>query len=414
MMWMPKPIASRTFKSLRESPRLNKTTLLTAIIAFGIVGGIFLLISHAATPTASTEPENGALSGSASIVNDGNASGGKAILFGTSLPNALSPAHEDSVWTARFDRRNQPRGWIGGDGGASVQLPDGRVLFMWADTFIGNVKTDGSYAPFYQFIHNSLTTMSAQGANFTTYTKGSTNSESAYIPNVAAHPNNSLWPYGGVVDNNKLYLLANEWQQDPNGAFGSSFTGNTWLVQLALPTLAIESTTQVMSNDQTQWGAATYEDANYTYIFGHLSGATYLYRVPRGQLSAAAQYKSASGWSTDRHAATQISDQDLEAVQQVGGEFKALYLTTLFPKVVSQAHAPSPEGPWTALPDTVFDMPESHISGLFQYMPRIHLELSDKTGFLMSYSNNTYGPLSDVVAHAPYYQPHFFRGPTAP
>ncbi len=47
----------------------------------GITGLIRQLESHAATPTASIEPENGTLSGGAAAVTDATASGGKAVKF---------------------------------------------------------------------------------------------------------------------------------------------------------------------------------------------------------------------------------------------------------------------------------------------------------------------------------------------
>lgn len=51
--------------------------------AFGITGLIKELLSHAATPTASLEVENGTVSSAASRVTDGTASGGQAVKFGS-------------------------------------------------------------------------------------------------------------------------------------------------------------------------------------------------------------------------------------------------------------------------------------------------------------------------------------------
>jgi len=49
----------------------------------GITGLISQLESHAATPTASVEPENGSLSSNVTTLNDTTSSGGKAVKFGT-------------------------------------------------------------------------------------------------------------------------------------------------------------------------------------------------------------------------------------------------------------------------------------------------------------------------------------------
>jgi len=38
-------------------------------------------------------------------------------------------------------------GWTGGDGTSSVPLPDGRTLWMFGDTFLGQVNPDRSRPP---------------------------------------------------------------------------------------------------------------------------------------------------------------------------------------------------------------------------------------------------------------------------
>lgn len=61
---------------------------LVIIAATMIVGVAVLILSHASSPTASIQPEDGTLGGQAAIVNDGSASGGKTIKFkAPSLPN---------------------------------------------------------------------------------------------------------------------------------------------------------------------------------------------------------------------------------------------------------------------------------------------------------------------------------------
>src|SRR5665213_3726873 len=61
----------------------RNNTLLTFVLVFGVIGSLMLFVSHAATPTTSIELENGFVSGTASIVNDGSASNGKAVKFGS-------------------------------------------------------------------------------------------------------------------------------------------------------------------------------------------------------------------------------------------------------------------------------------------------------------------------------------------
>jgi hypothetical protein len=63
---------------------------LTIASLFGVVGVITELLSHAATPYASTEAETGTETGSAENTEDSAASQGKAVQFGSTTPNLLT------------------------------------------------------------------------------------------------------------------------------------------------------------------------------------------------------------------------------------------------------------------------------------------------------------------------------------
>jgi lysophospholipase L1-like esterase len=67
--------AIRSFRKLAQRGRF-----ILVVAVCGGVGVYFLLTSHAATPTANIQPENGTLS-TAIAVNDTTASGGKAVKF---------------------------------------------------------------------------------------------------------------------------------------------------------------------------------------------------------------------------------------------------------------------------------------------------------------------------------------------
>jgi hypothetical protein len=69
----------------------NKQALIVVALLFGVIGTYLLASSHALTPTASLEAEDGTVSGSASIINNANASGGQAVKFGAAQtsPNLL-------------------------------------------------------------------------------------------------------------------------------------------------------------------------------------------------------------------------------------------------------------------------------------------------------------------------------------
>jgi hypothetical protein len=67
--------------------RFSKQALV--VIAVGFIGAAGVMLSHAATPVTSIEPENGSLSGM-TTVTDSSASGGKSVKFGSSSGGTIT------------------------------------------------------------------------------------------------------------------------------------------------------------------------------------------------------------------------------------------------------------------------------------------------------------------------------------
>lgn len=81
-----KPATSHKLKTnplhrLSSTPNFNKTVMVV-VIAGLVILGYYLIVSRAASPNTSLEPEKGTLIGKATVVNDSTASGGKYIQLG--------------------------------------------------------------------------------------------------------------------------------------------------------------------------------------------------------------------------------------------------------------------------------------------------------------------------------------------
>ena len=72
----------KRFKTLSRSRLKYALTILLSVAIIASLGIHFLINSHAATPTASSEAENGTLSGNVIARTDASASGGSAVKFG--------------------------------------------------------------------------------------------------------------------------------------------------------------------------------------------------------------------------------------------------------------------------------------------------------------------------------------------
>jgi hypothetical protein len=73
--------SKKLFRNLRDKPKVSKSRVLVVILAFAVVGSIFLFLTHAATPTANLEAENGTVTAPAIKGSDANASGSSYVQF---------------------------------------------------------------------------------------------------------------------------------------------------------------------------------------------------------------------------------------------------------------------------------------------------------------------------------------------
>lgn len=90
-----------------------------AVLAFAVIGTILLTSSHAATPTASLEAENGTVQANACVASDTGASGSRAVKFSTvsgscgdsTIPGlSRIPWEGGSAYWAQFSKANAA-GW---------------------------------------------------------------------------------------------------------------------------------------------------------------------------------------------------------------------------------------------------------------------------------------------------------------
>ncbi len=344
------------------------------------------------------------------------------------LPPAPEPAVPDAAMNA-MATQNGP-GWTGGDGTYSVKLPDGRVLWMWSDSYIGTVDPATRLRAGWLFTaHNSLTIHDPATGVVTTV--GYPPKTTSYF--VPSNPANWFWIGDGMVlqvspgvYKIKIYLL--EW----TGSF--NFQGNS-VATLSWPSLSIDSIQKVALPDLTiQWGSRLMRDGRYIYNYGILDPHTanklpYVARISSvADLTNAAnwQYWSTTlrGWTSSRSQAT-----SLPGVPAITNEYNVVKLTTAagpfylmtgmdtqnppYPlwSNVTTYYACSPVGPWT-LRTVVYTTPESGAPGckvgtLLVYNPKSHPEYTSGDQVSISYNVNA-GTGQDLVC-ADDYKPRFVR-----
>jgi hypothetical protein len=297
--------------------------------------------------------------------------------------------------TSMFSRYGDTSGqWTGGDNTASVPLPDGRVAWLFSDTFLGKVNADHTRPRDSPFINNTIVVQ--EGAQpVRTLHGGAAGKPTALVAPPAA--GEYYWAQDGTVEGDHLQAFYNRYRRTGTGLWDFTLTGSA-LVTFDLPGLAVKQVTDLPLGDRIAWGSAVLEDGGHTYVYGaeRTSDAmrfAHVARVPAGKLGGAWEFWTGSGWSTavERSARLLSGVGTGYSVQHVGDEY--VLVTTegnlLFNPAIVAYTAKAPTGPWEG-PRQLHTPPEATPgTSRVSYDARLHPELARSGKLLVSYNVNS-------------------------
>jgi Subtilase family/Fibronectin type III domain/Peptidase inhibitor I9 len=301
--------------------------------------------------------------------------------------------------------------WTGGDGTVSVLLPDGRVAWLFSDTFLGAVNADGTRPASAPMVSNTLVVQ--DGTQLTTTLHGGP----AQLPEPLVKPASGTelaWVGDAVVESGALKVLYNRFRRYGQGSLDVELTG-TSLATFALPGLTLSGVVDLPLGRSVQWGSALLVDGSYTYVYGTSSGLGgakfgHVARVAAGGLGGAWQFWTGSGWSgTEADAARVISGVGNSfALQKVGSQYVLVTqeANAVFDPQFVAYTATSPTGPFSG-PTQLLTAPEQQAgTQKIVYTARLHPDLARSGKLLMSYDVNSLDN-ADNLADARLYRPRF-------
>lgn len=308
-------------------------------------------------------------------------------------------------------------GWIAADATFSILLPDGRTLWLFGDTFIGEVNTDNSIKPGSKFIRNSA--VIHEGDDLNTLYSGTSSAPFAFLP--TSEPDSTwYWPEHGIVENDSLYIFVAKFRHADNGTEGFNFehAGNDIAV-LTFPSLERVRTFPISASEANGvlYGDRILEDSGYTYIYGRKSdpGTNIPYphvaRAVNGEVhSQEWQFFNGSGWSSDPGETARINSFQVSQQYSVSKYHGKYILLTqdiwLSPKIFSFT-SDAPTGPWSNK-RLLFTTPET--SGTtFTYNAYVHPQFNRNGEMLVSYNVN--GDFWSIFNNVELYRPRFIRIP---
>ncbi|MGW1744640.1 DUF4185 domain-containing protein [Streptomyces sp. NPDC002092] len=355
---------------------------------------------------------------------------------GACTPHTISSWSADDRLTREFarygDDATRTDDWTGGDGTHSVRLPDGRVLWLFSDTYLGQVHrppnpAGESYAwrdTTAPLVRNSAVVMDGRGRLQSTL-------PAPVFPDPAQ--NQWRWPVAARVEPRspgsseqvvRVLLWLRAAGQSP-WIYGVPTA--TEVATLSLPDLRVESVVKVLDQSlvpdpsrRILFGTTLVDKGGWTYVFGGDDGqaasrpasSAYVARVPEGRLADAAawRYWGGSGWGLRPRPVSGAKVGSAFSVVRAGGTYVLFTMAagTAGLTTVTSYWACSPVGPWHG-PTRNFS-PSLPTAGVAAYNPQVHPELSSDERLVLSYDVNwleTSGASASINANVALYRPRF-------
>ncbi len=377
-------------------------------------------------------------------------------LAGLAAP-AWGQATRAEDWDKIFTRSE---GWTGADGAGTVTLPDGRLLWMFGDTWIGRVE-QGKHAAGSKLVSITLgihplpadpgTPPPAESVEFAWGQPNEAGQPTAWLtpdPEIAGSRKTWFWPMGGgaVVPRGDgaeslvIFMWSLSRTPEDRGVWSFQVTGNVLAVvdnwreplpdwkarQIKLPHGRVPGPDQPLTID---WGYAALADEGsaadrYLYIYGLVNHQIHnrdllVARVPIGRaldFSAWRFYAGDEKWSDRVEDARGIAQGLVSefSVERIGtGAEQRYYLVQSEPhlgKHVLLRAARSMVGPFSQ-PQAVFEVPELAKNPAYMtYAAKGHAALSPPGELLITYVVNS-TDFGAMVADAEIYRPRFIRVP---
>jgi len=327
---------------------------------------------------------------------------------------------ESSPWLEADQLFRSDTRWLGGDGAFSVDLGDGRALWMFGDSFVA--KKVGATRRQSDFIRNSVAIQIGHDPSHATikfYSAMRRGNPSDFVP---SEDEKWFWPLQGIRLGDRLLLFYMRMARDPNkNSLGFQSLGwNAFMVDNpdAEPS---KWKPRKLDGPETQGkmlvGMSVIRDGQhvYAYVLDDVEHHAYLLRWPvseamAGRLSSPRWWCGASdGWQENpAHRQIVIRDAGSDfSVQRVphGVGFIEVNTAGFGATTIVFRRAPCPEGTWSK-PQKLYRPPESDAPDAFVYGGKAHPELSG-ADLIVTYTAN--GSDERLATDMSIYFPRFVR-----
>jgi len=304
------------------------------------------------------------------------------------------------LWNYNQVPNSEGKMWTAGDNDVSFDLPDGRRMWFFNDSFYGTLDTDHNEFNGGTFVRNAVVIQDVDGS---LHTLPVTNQGGQWtyfripdedvIYNTAGNPSsgvsNIFWVGDALMEDNQVKVYLIEVRSDGSGH--RSFIG-----KFSYPDL------NFLGIEKQEPFCRTYEkffvDGNMIYLYSSGgSGWTRTMKVARAELGdfngkkGTWRFWDGKTWNPDSSKVVEVSQRGADDVKKLGeGNYVQIAMPVMSPEVYA-LFAPSPEGPWGH--ETLIGTGDQS-ANFWYYMPNLHGPLANGK-YSISMSANYDGCLFD-------------------
>lgn len=331
----------------------------------------------------------------------------------------MQAAYKDSPATNFFKRTE---GVIAMDGGYTIRLNDGKILWLFGDSYIDEYDSITKTVPcLFQARNSALLQPSAndwQQANTIVLT-GNKNHDKTFLTD-KNNPNHFFWPGCGYQLNDTIFIYGMN-MKNAKGGLGFAKAGNDVWIKLLYPSLKTIAIQELPASDSIQFGSGLVEDKEngFVYIYGakakFISADVYVARFAYNNPAAEWEYWNGASWGNKIKDAKPVTEALSNSTTVSKVKNKYLLLTAAFSvscdggKDIYAAVSDHPEGPFST-PKTIYTISDTlrgHYP--FFYLPIAHPDcINDDNELLIHYSINGYEPcIKNCVNNR--FNPEYYR-----
>ncbi len=267
--------------------------------------------------------------------------------------NTEAQVHQkDMLYTELF--RPLTGGWTAGDGTISVPLPDGKVLWLFGDSYLVDVNVSDTTLPCLFQVRNVV--MVQEGKNFRTLVDSSQSGvQRTFFRDSPWRDTSLYWPGSGFVEKDTIYIFLGKVKND------ASIAGlGNYVAKMHYPDLKLLSISPLPNFNHINFGVSVLFDtaSGYYYAYGvrpnWIVFEPYIARFQLNHILDHWEYFTGSDWSNDTAKARKISEGAMCAAYGVVQRNNFYYIISqdngfLSPgagRHIYAYHSSSPTGPF--------------------------------------------------------------------